>query len=398
MIDQLVSKRDCCGCKACGDICPAGAINYKIDRAGFWSPEVDMENCIKCKKCVNACPVINKHKSEDDAVACYGAINKDDEVREYSTSGGIFSILASYIIKKQGIVVGAAYVNNTVKHIIINNEKFLDKIRKSKYVQSDLDGIYQKVKQVLNENRLVLFSGTPCQIEALYNFLGKKYDTLYTIDLICCGVPSPKAFSYYLKELGDKYKAPAEFVWFKNKEFGWHNLGTKIVFKNGKKYFKTGNRDYFMSDYIVDGLTIRSSCTSCRFRCVPHRADITLGDFWGVENLYPQYNDEKGTSAVIVNTPKGNYLFEQIKNEMIFFDVSINDIKKGNFALYKSKEENVNKDCFFEELDDIGFFAASRKYGSYKGLRKLIIDLKFIINKYFRRKRNVQSINDKRCV
>lgn len=388
----------CCGCKACGDICPVGAINYKIDKAGFWNPEVNMEKCIKCKKCVNTCPVVNEHMYEVANVSCYGAINRDDKVREYSTSGGIFSILALYIIRKRGIVVGAAFENNIVKHIVIDDEKSLDKLRKSKYVQSDLENVYKKVRNVLNENRLVLFSGTPCQIEALYNFLGKKYDTLYTIDLICCGVPSPKAFSYYLKELGDKYNSPVDYVWFKNKDFGWHNLGTKIVFKNGKEYFRTGNRDYFMSDYIVDGLTIRSSCTSCKFRCVPHRADITLGDFWGVENLYPQYNDEKGTSAVIVNTEKGDYLFGQIKNEMIVFEVSISDIKKGNFALYKSKEANTNKEAFFEELDNIGFFAASKKYGSYKGIRKLIIDLKFIINNYFRRKSNVQSINNKRSV
>ena len=386
MITNLISKDDCCGCKACGDVCPVNAINYKIDEAGFWSPKVDTERCVECKKCVKTCPVVNKKILEERNLFCYGAINLDDEVREKSTSGGIFSVFASYIIKKKGMVVGAAFEDGIVKHIIIDNENYLDQLRKSKYVQSDLDSVYKKVKQILDENKTVLFSGTPCQIEALYNFLGKEYENLYTIDLICCGVPSPKAFLCFLEELSEKYKSPVDFVWFKNKDFGWHNIGTKIVFKNGKEYFKTGNRDYFMSDYIVDGLTIRQSCTSCKFKVIPHCADITLGDFWGVENLYPQYNDEKGTSAVIVNTNKGKKLFDELKNDMIVFEVSLNDIKKSNFALYKSKEASVNREVFFKELSNIGFFASSKKYGSYRGIRKIIIDLKFIINKYFRRK------------
>ena len=398
MIDKLVNEDDCCGCKACGDVCPTEAINYKTDNAGFWIPSVQNKKCVNCKKCTNVCPIINRQNIKRKEIICYGAINKNDCIRENSTSGGIFSSLAMYILQRNGIVVGATLEFNKVKHIIISNECDLKKIRKSKYVQSDTDKIYRKVKAALISKKYVLFSGTPCQVEALYNFLGKEYDNLYTTDLICCGVPSPKAFSYYLQELSKKYKSPVDFVWFKNKDLGWHNLGTKIIFKNGKTYFKTGNRDYFMSDYIVDGLTIRTSCTKCKFRYIPHSADITLGDFWGIENLYPQYNDERGTSAVIINSSKGEFLFEQVKPEIIFFEVSIDDIKNGNFALYKSKEENINKSAFFKELDNIGFIRASQKYGSYKNLRKYIIDFKFVFNKYIRRKNNVESINTKRSI
>ena len=383
MIDKRIANSECCGCKMCSQICPVGAIDFREDKNGFWNPVVDEKKCIKCGLCIDRCPVITQEHNRKLNVTCYGAWNKKDSVRMDSTSGGVFYELAMFVLRRGGVCYGAAYNNAMrVEHIMISKESDLIKIMKSKYVQSDTSGVYISVKEQLTQGKVVLFSGTPCQVHALYNFLGNvKIDNLITVDFICCGVPSPLAFKKYIEMLETQYHSKISHIWFKNKRLGWHNLGTYIQFANGGEYFRTGNRDKYMTAYIKDGLTIRNSCTSCRFRNVPHCSDITLGDFWGIETLHPEYNDERGVSAVMINSSVGEKVFQSIIDSLDCFDTQVDDIAYGNFTLFESKAKNQNQDAFFSLLKDKGFRQAIRKYGSYTGFRKVCIDVKYYIKR-----------------
>lgn len=387
MIDNYVDNETCCGCKACGDKCPKNAIVFQATSNGFWVPKVDYDMCVKCGLCLKTCPVIDKEPLQKACVKCFGAWSKNEELRSDSTSGGIFSELAYEWLKNDGICVGAAYDEHfNVRHKIIKGTAGLSGLRKSKYVQSDTAGIYKEVKKFLDNREKVLFSGTPCQIEALLKFLGKEYSNLFTVDFICCGVPSPLAYEKYKELLEKKANSKIKSIWFKNKELGWHNLGTKVEFENNRKYFRTGNRDLYMVSYIEDGLTIRNSCTKCKFRNIPHISDITIGDFWGIEVTHPSYNDDKGTSAVIVNTEKGMELFNAIKSKINYFDTTIENIAFGNFTLYKSKELNNRQSDFFDLMKRTDYKKAMSKFGSYKGLNKIKTDMKFAIKKLLRRR------------
>ncbi|MCR5701098.1 MAG: Coenzyme F420 hydrogenase/dehydrogenase, beta subunit C-terminal domain [Lachnospiraceae bacterium] len=317
---------------------------------------------------------------------CYGAYSLDDEIRNASTSGGIFSCLAQAVLLQNGYVCGAAYnAKNEVEHIIISNINDLELLRRSKYVQSRIGNCYIDIKRILDNGDLLLFSGAPCQVSGLNLFLGKNYENLLTVDFICCGMPSPKAFRKYIDYLADKYKSAVESVWFKNKTNGWHNLGTKVEFENGSTYFRQGNRDYFMSDYIFDSLTVRESCTVCQFKHIPHDSDITMGDFWGIEDIHSEFDDDKGISAVIINSKKGRDAFEAIRDGIFCFETNINDIAKKNFTLYQSIPYNYKQKSFFEELEIKRFDKVSRKYGSYRGIRKTIIDMKHYMRIIIRR-------------
>jgi coenzyme F420-reducing hydrogenase beta subunit len=295
-----------------------------------------------------------------------------------STSGGIFFELARYIIKEGGICYGACYDGMEVKHSRADTIEKLKRFRRSKYVQSDTDGIFKEVKKDLDEGKKVLFSGTPCQCVALKNYIKCDLNNLYTVDFICCGVPSPMVYKSYIDFLQKKYCSKIVFIWFKNKRLGWNNLGTLVHFENGKEYFRTGNRDYYMTAYVKDGLDLRLSCYNCQYRTPSHQTDITLGDFWGVKN-YKKIDDREGISAVIINSEKGKELFDRIKGAIECFDADINQIKAGNFTLYKSKDMNEKRSEFFAGLSKEGLKKQMIRYGSYKGIKKIIIDIKFFV-------------------
>lgn len=383
MIDQNIKNKDCCGCKLCKDVCKFDAIEFTVGNDGFWYPAVNYDKCVGCGACYKLCPVLaaDKEKKKDrSSVKCYGAKSKDERLRLNSTSGGLFGEFALKFLADGAVCCGAGFDDDfRLRHMLIDSDNDLVKLQKSKYVQSDTQGIYIQIRKILDTGKKVLFSGTPCQIEALMNYLPKDYPNLFTIDFICCGVPSPLAFDKYIQMIESRYNAHVEDVWFKNKEMGWHKLGTKIEMSNGKKYFRTGNRDLFMSAYIEDGLTIRESCSHCRFRHVPHSSDVTIGDFWGIENVKPEFDDNKGTSAVILNSSKGIELFEVIKEKLDYFETTLDSIAAGNFTLYKAKSPAKERDLFLEMLNKETFAVCMKKYGSYKGMKRLKIDIKYFI-------------------
>lgn len=364
---EIKNKVDCCGCNACGDICPTNAITFKNDIEGFWYPEVNTDKCINCHLCEKTCPMLHKADSviRFDVPKVYAAYSKDEEIRIDSTSGGIFSVLGQNQYNKGSYVGGAVYnEDHTVSQIINNEPSSLGKLRSSKYLQSNATNVYKKIKKLLSEQKRVLFCGTPCQIQALYRFLGNRdYDNLVTIDFICRGVNSPKVFLSYMKILETQFGAKANRIKFKAKEWGWHRFSMRVNFENGKEYCKDRYHDLFFIGYLQSGNFARPSCYDCPFKGFPQKSDITLADFWGIENIDPTMDQDKGTSLVMVNSKKGEQLFNEIKNDIVWKQFTLEQARLCNPAMDSSlTPSNDNRNEFFNALDKDTFDKVAKRY------------------------------------
>lgn len=373
---ELLPENECTGCMMCGDICPKGAISFQTEADGFWYPIVDNNLCINCGLCYSKCPQINHVVAVEDTVPnCYGAKSKKEDVRWQSTSGGVFTELAEEWISDGGICIGAAYDDEChVYHSIEKDEPGIERLRQSKYVQSRTSGIYKSVRQLLSSGEKVFFCGTPCQVQALYAYFGNECENLLTLDFVCCGICSPGIYDKYLEMLEKKYHSKVKKVWFKNKASGWRAIGTRVEFVNGKTYFRTGGRDLFMLSFVTDALSMRECCENCRYRHIPHNSDFTVADFWGIEKVNPNFDDNKGLSAVFVNTEKGISYFEKIKCSLDYFETTVEDIANGNFTVYKPKKSHPHRKDFFEYVNKTSFKKAMGKYSSYSGINRLRID------------------------
>lgn len=362
----LHSKIDCCGCNACGDVCPCGAISYKTDNEGFWYPQVDDSLCVNCGLCENVCPVVSQADFIEryDKPQVFAAYTKDETIRLDSTSGGIHSMLATKMFDKGAFVGGAVYnEDHTVSQIITDEGERLPEIRSSKYLQSNASSVYKAIESRLNEGRGVFFCGTPCQVQALYKVLGRDYDNLITADFICRGVNSPKVFLSYIDMLEKKYGSKAKDIKFKSKEKGWHNFSIRVRFENGKVYCKDRWHDLFFIGYLQYNNFVRPSCYDCKFKCFPQKADITLADFWGIEKLDSSMDQDKGTSMVMINSDKGAALFDTIKGDIVYKEFSQEEAALGNPAMdYSLTSAYETRDAFFADLDKMPFDALARKY------------------------------------
>ncbi len=365
MID-IIDKTKCCGCNACGDICPHGAIAFAVDNEGFWYPKVDSSKCLECGLCERVCPIINpaNHVSRFATPLVYAAYAKDDSIRLDSTSGGVFSMLAEAAYESHGFVGGAIYnSDHTVCHIVSEDSGKLGEIRSSKYLQSSMVGQYREIKRILRTGAVVLYCGCPCQVHALYNFLGKEYDNLVTCDFICRGVNSPKVFLKYMDMLERKYGAKATNIKFKAKKWGWHAFSMRVNFSNGKEYCKDRWHDLFFIGYLQVGNFSRPSCYDCQFKGFPQKSDITLADFWGIEKIDKSMDQDKGTSLVMVNSEKGNAWFKTIKEKIVSREFSLEDAKTGNPAMLNSlKSVPLNREAFFADIDRMSFEKVAKKY------------------------------------
>lgn len=363
---EIIEKTKCCGCNACGDICPKGAISFKTDKEGFWYPEINQSLCIDCGLCQKTCPVLAKADNvvRYDEPIVYAAYTKDDNIRTDSTSGGIHSMLALAMYEQNAYIGGAIYnKDHTVRHIVSPDRQLLPEIRSSKYLQSSMKGVYKEVKELLKSGENVFFCGTPCQIQALYKFLRKEYDNLITCDFICRGVNSPKVFLSYMDMLEKQYGSKATQIKFKNKKWGWHNFSMRVNFENGEEYCKDRWHDLFFIGYLQSGNFARPSCYQCSFKGFPQKADITLADFWGIENVDPTMDQDRGTSLVMVNSDKGQALFDSIKEKIEWKRFTMDDAKKGNPALTSSlSAASPNRDVFFKDLDKLSFDKLAEKY------------------------------------
>lgn len=381
---KIENKENCCGCWACANICPKDAITMVEDEKGFKYPKIDKEKCINCGLCEKVCPIIN-NKSVKREVKAYACFNKNLETRMNSSSGGIFSLIANYILDLNGIVFGAQFDKEfNVVHSYIDNKKDLYKFQCSKYVQSEIGDTYRKAKELLDNDKYVLFTGTPCQIEGLYKFLRKDYDKLYTQDFICHGVPSPRVWRKYLKETNNKYSAQPKKISFRSKDNSWQDFELKIQYKNNV-YRNTQGKDTYLRAFLND-ICLRDSCYKCNFKKKNRVSDITLADFWGIDNIDKSMNDDKGTSLVVVNSDKGKELFEKLKDNMEYKEVNLDDAIKYNMNMITSVKMNKNREKFFNELDETDLDSLVKKYIKKRSIvRRVLGKAKRIVKKILRK-------------
>lgn len=352
MINQHIGK-ECTGCTACQTICPVNAISMKTDSEGFKNPRVETSRCVQCGICVKTCPVLNcetKRAALEQPVV-YAGWNRDESVRLASSSGGVFSAYANAILNRGGVVVGARYTEDLrVEHVLIEDREKLWEICQSKYTQSDMGDVFLQVKEKLEEGRTVLFCGTPCQVAGLSSFLKGKRENLFTCDFICHGVISPMVYEKYIADLARMEKSRAKSIQFKNKDYGWNRFSTRIVFENGEVYQKDRNEDRYTMGYTKHHLYLRPSCHQCRFRNIPREADVSLGDFWGIGKINPELDDDKGTSAILINTEQGRRLNDWARTDLYLTEQTLEAVLAGNMSLKNSPPEGEFREYFFKNI------------------------------------------------
>lgn len=347
----MIKENECTGCGACFNKCPVPAIQMVENSEGFLFPHINESTCIHCGQCLAVCPVHKVEYQNLNEPECYAACANDD-IRMDSSSGGIFTLAAQYILDQNGYVCGAAYTDNfeKVEHILISDESELSCLRGSKYVQSDMGQNYRKIQEILKDGKLVLFTGCPCQVAGLYKFLGHEYDNLFTIDLVCHGVPSPKVFRRFVQQRKKEY-GPIKYLSFRDKRaYGW-TVSTLINFDNGETYKKYRTDSSYMKSFL-ELMSLRKSCGNCPFAHIPRMGDLTIADFWNIDKYNKEYDDKKGTSMVLINNERGRHLFDLIRWKMILCEkVPLDFAKKNNAQLYASSKLHPRRKRFFSILD-----------------------------------------------
>lgn len=360
-------KELCCGCNACGDVCAKGAITFRTDDEGIWYPHVDRDRCVDCGLCEKVCPVINigslKHNDIEQPV-CYAAEHKNLEAVFDSTSGGLFSALADYMYSQGGYVGGAVFNEDlSVSQFISNDKADLPRLRSSKYVQSDAQGFYTKVKGLLDAGEHVLVCGTPCQMAAMRAFLGRDYERLIIADFVCLGINSPLVWRRFMDSFEERYGSPVVSAKAKSKEYGWRNLTQKVTLADGRQIFETRDVCMYTKGYIGTHLYTRPSCYSCKFKGFPRISDITLADFWGIENYSSELEKNLGTSLVMINSEKGRAYFENVKPRVNFIPMPFESILPGNPALVRPLSRlNNDRAGFFRDIKTMPFAEVVEKY------------------------------------
>lgn len=322
---KILSKEDCCGCTACFNICPQKAISMNSDIEGFLYPCVETDNCIECGACERVCPVFNKKVNHDEVTEGYIIRNKNSKVVFESTSGGAFTALSEYVLHKNGGVYGAGY-DESMRVVCkkATNTNQLKEMRGSKFVQATLGDVFHTVQEDISNKKIVLYSGTPCQISGLLSYLGKKPDNLICVDFVCRGVPSPGLWDNYIKYMESKYGSKIVAARFKHKTYGYHTTTMKIDFENGKSYYASGRVDPYMKAFVSE-LSSRPSCSVCAFKGIERPSDITLFDCYEYSKVTGKSDDDNGYSSLFIHTLKGKKIFDKIKDQILY---SQEDVEK----------------------------------------------------------------------
>lgn len=382
-LELVKNKEECCGCGICQKFCPTQAIKIKNDKVGVVYPYVDKSKCIHCGLCLKMC-AYGRSNLIYPKVA-YAAINSMESQMEISTSGGAFSAIATKFLLEGGFVCGAVMeVENgkvLIEHRIISSVNELKAIQGSKYVQSSIINVLDSIKDLLKRGEKVLFSGTPCQVAGIKKIFSKE-DNLYTIDLICHGVPSQKNFSEYIKQLENKYNGKVTNFKFRDKKQGWGKIGS-VEFCSGKETIQIAlpcENSSFYALFMGNNLQ-RESCFHCPYARLERGSDITVGDFWGIEDSNPDllkargglFEIENGISCILVNSKDGEKLLEKCTDNLQKVKVNIEDVVAGNSQLQspagKGKKRNIVEFCI--------------KYGGYK-----LVDVLFEKKKKLKRIKN----------
>lgn len=377
---QITDKHSCCGCASCVQICPEQCISFDEDERGFRYPEANTKECINCGLCEKVCPFLNS-KIASNPIKVIAAINPDDEIRIKSSSGGIFSILGEYIINEGGVVFGASFDENwEVRHTFTENIAGIDAFRGAKYLQSLIGETFKQVKTFLLQGRKVLFSGTGCQIAGLRLFLRKEYENLLTVEIACHGVPSPRVWREYLEKVTGGERVKVKSISFRDKRCGWNGYGLSITSDN-EDFYEKAETNLYMQAFLKD-LCLRPSCDNCPSKHGASGSDIIIGDFWGVENIYPEMYDNNGCSLVIVNSQKGKNILEMlnIKEKSITYE----DGYRYNPCLVKSASQSRYASLFWHRFKNNGIRACKETLDVINR-KKLIRILMLLYSKLFLR-------------
>lgn len=350
---QVENKIHCTGCGACYNACPVGAITMQGDEYGFYKPVIDKEKCTNCGLCERICPLDKNNSDNYNKPKVIAFQNKDKETLYKSASGGAFSALATQIINNDGIVYGVVWNKNIVAvHERAETIEQLEKMYSSKYVQANTGNSFKQAKDDLEIGKTVLFSGTPCQIAGLKAFLRKGYENLYTVDLVCHGVPSPLIFEKYKQELMSKFSEDEKLINInlRSKIKGWSPLLINTVITSKIIQHIPASKDSYMNAFL-NNLSINFSCLNCQFNTIPRIADISLADFWGVDSYKKELNDNKGLSLILINNDKGKKLIENTNISNILEEIPLEYAIKynknicGSSIAHRNREEFLNKVC-----------------------------------------------------
>lgn len=359
-------KTDCCGCSACYSVCPKHAIAMKADEEGFLYPDIDQNRCMDCGKCTKICPAIHADRyKERSTPRFYVARHTSQEVLQQSTSGGAFTAISDAVLRQNGIIYGADYDESfRVFHQRAENDEQRDRMRISKYVQSDLGDTYAKIKEDLQGGRLVLFTGTPCQAAGLRASMGNSRfaDRLAICDVICHSIPSPLIWEEYKRLLEQENGGKLVSVRFRSKNKGWSransNRGFLFTTDRGPEIQED---DRFYHLFFQVGAITRPACSRCRFTDVRRTSDLTIADYWGIEKYSPEWFDPLGVSVVLVNSAKGAALFEQCQNDLISEERPKEESLREQRRLHEPSELPENRSLFWEEYRRFGFEYVMKK-------------------------------------
>lgn len=344
--------KNCTGCLACFNKCPNNAISITYNEAGFYVPKIDHNKCTNCGLCNSVCPQIKKSTIQNEPSSCY-AVLCNDELRKNSASGGVFAMIAQEYLRNGDFVCGAIFSEDyrRVKHIITNKEPDLIHLQNSKYAQSYIGDVFSKIKELLENNKNVLFSGTPCQVAGLNSYLGKNYNNLLTIDLLCNSIPSPLVWEKYVDEIANGKKVIKAS--FRSKKYTWHApQSLEFVLKKDCFTKKIKNNLYYRG--FLEHLITNQVCSNCKYANLKRPADITIGDFWGIDKVDIDLDDSKGTSLLIINSEKGQKIFEKYRNKIYKYkQFNIQSAISGNPILQKPCEAHINQNNFIKNLHNM---------------------------------------------
>lgn len=370
-------KEECCGCRACLNICPQKAILMKNDEYGYSYPAIDADKCIHCGLCKIVC-AFQSGEEKQGYLDTYVAVSKTTDLKK-SASGGLFASIAKRFLQTGGLVAGAALLQDeqylTPKVLIVDDEKNMHMLLGSKYVQCDMGDVYPEVKNYLIEGRQVLFSGTPCQVAALKRYLKKDYENLFTIDIICHGVPSAQFFQDYIKFKESKYKFKTTGFEFRDKTCGWKMTGKLSYQKKNKAgdIILYGNEESYYSLFL-DAKTYRDSCYQCKYACSKRPGDITIGDYWGVAKEHPDVlkvnhgilDSRLGISCMIVNSDKGRTYLDNYSGDFVLYESSFEKAQRHNGQLSHPSVYSKERNDIMELYQEQGYCAVEKWYKSHR--------------------------------
>ena len=393
---KIYDKSLCCGCTACKSICPKNAIEMREDEEGFLYPLVNQDKCVNCGLCKKICPLLNKNKIKDEIQRGYIIQNKDRKVREESTSGGAFSEIAYYVLNNKGVVFGACIDNHqNVYHRYIEKIEDIRLFRGSKYVQSDLKDTFKQAKLFLEKGRMVCFSGTPCQIAGLKKYLNRDYNNLITVDVVCRGVPSPLVLKKYLEYQKKKLNSKEiKEIIFRDKSIYGYDYSVLTVKTDNKTYHNGIDTDPYLRAFFSN-MSIRQSCYNCHFRTVDRVSDFTIWDCYISEKFDKTFDDNKGTTRVLLHTKKALEIFKQIQEKYKFKEIQVKELVADSKEINIGIEWNKNRTQFFKDINKLDevkmfekYFPNTIKVKIEKVGRRIFIKFKFYkkIKKFMKNK------------